>query len=393
MELIARGWPLMTAAREVGISRSAAYLWRDGGQVCDKDGSMRIVAPLEPASLRPISARFLSEEERIQIADLASEGHGPTAIGQRLGRSASTVSRELRRNRHVSGQYRPFHAHRQAAVRRFRPKPLRISTTPALRKYVGDKLASKWSPVQISLALRRDFPDDATMRLAPESIYLALYRPDSGLIVPKKPSPLRTGRDHRRAHSRISTAGRRFAQPMLSIHERGFPPEDRSQPGHWEGDLIVGPHNRSAIATLVERQTRSLALLKMETFTSAALYDALVAWSKTLPGSLRRTLTWDQGKEMSKHLDITATTGMRIYFCDRASPWQRGTNENTNGLLRQYFPKSTDLGRYSHSDLARVEQELNQRPRRALGDKTPAELFEALLASNTNTPVATTTGT
>jgi len=341
----------MTAAREVGISRSAAYLWRDGGQVRDKDGSMRIVAPLEPASLRPISPRFLSEEERIRIADLASEGYGPTAIGGRLGRSASTVSRELSRNRHVSGQYRPFHAHRQAAVRRFRPKPLRLSTVPALRNYVGEKLGSKWSPVEISRALLRDFSNDATMRLAQESIYLVLYRPDSGLIVPKKPSPLRTPRDHRRAHARVSTAGRRFAQPMLSIHDRGFPPEDRSQPGHWEGDLIVGRHNRSAIAALVERQTRSLALLKMATFTSAALYDVLVAWSRTLPTPLRRTLTWDQGKEMSKHLDITATTGMRIFFCDRAGRWQRGTNENTNGLIRQYFPKSTDLANTARQTL------------------------------------------
>ena len=180
---------------------------------------------------------------------------------------------------------------------------------------------------------------------------------------------------------------------MLSIHDRGFPLGDRSQPGHWEGDLIVGPHNRSAIATLVERPTRSLSLLKMKTFTSAALYDALVAWSKTLPASLRQTLFWDQGKEMSKHLDNTATTSITIYFCDRASPWQRATNENTNGLLRQYFPKSADLGKYSQSDLARVQQELNQRPHRALGNKTPAELFQALLASNTETPVATTTGT
>ena len=193
MELIARGWPIATAAREVGVSRSATYLWRDGATVRDKNGTMRIVSPLEPASLRLISVRFLSEEERIRIADLASEGHGPAVIGQWLSRSASTVSRELRRNRHVSGQYRPFHAHRQAAVRRYRPKPLRLSTTPALMKYVSERLETKWSPGQISRGLRRDFLNDSTMRLALESIYLALYRPDSGLIIPQKPSPLRTG--------------------------------------------------------------------------------------------------------------------------------------------------------------------------------------------------------
>lgn len=159
------------------------------------------------------------------------------------------MKRELRRNRHVSGQYRPFYAHQQVPARRFRPKPLRFSTTPALRKYVGEQLAYKWSTLQISRVLRRDFSDDSMMCLAPESIYLALYRPDSGLVAPKKCSTLRTGRDHRRAHSRVSRAGRRFAQPMLSTHERGFPPADLSQPGHWEADLIVGSHNRSAIAT------------------------------------------------------------------------------------------------------------------------------------------------
>jgi IS30 family transposase len=188
---------------------------------------------------------------------------------------------------------------------------------------------------------------------------VALYRPNSGLIIPHKPSPLRTGRTHRKAHSRVSLAGRRFAQPMLSIHERCFPPQDRSEAGHWEGDLIVGPRNRSAIATLVERQTRCLVLLKMETFTSIALHDVLVAWSRQLPPALRKSLTWDQGKEMSKHLETTARTGMKVFFCDRASPWQRGTNENTNGLIRQYFPKSTDLSKYTEADLARVQRELN----------------------------------
>lgn len=381
MGLIARGWPLATAAREVGVSRSAAYLWRDGATVRDKNGSVRHVAPLEPLALKPISPRFLSEEERIRIADLASRGVGPTGIGVIVGRSASTVSRELRRNRHDSGQYRPFHAHRQAALRRRRPKPIKIETNEVLREYVSSRLSKKWSPQQISRSLRAAHPGESGMYVAPESIYLAIYRRIPGVIVKQERSPLRTGRDHRRAHTRVSRAGRRFAQPMLTIHERGFDPDDRSDPGHLEGDLIVGPHNRSAIGTLVERNTRYLRLVHLEAFTAAAVHDSLVRILGQVPPQLRQSLTWDQGREMAKHLDITEATGTKIYFCDRASPWQRGTNENTNGLLRQYFPKSTDLSKHSPEDLARVERELNERPRITLGDRTPAEVFACLLQS------------
>ena len=306
---------------------------------------MRHVAPLEPLSLKPISSRFLSEEERIRIADLASRGVGVAAIGVVVGRSASTISRELRRNRHHSGQYRPFHAHRQAALRRRRPKTIKLETNEVLREYVSSRLSKKWSPQQISRSLRAVHPGDSGMYVAPESIYMAIYRRIPGVVVKPEPPPLRTGRDHRRAHSRVSRAGRRFAQPMVTIHERGFDPEDRSDPGHWEGDLIVGPHNRSAIGTLVERSTRYLRLVHLEAFTAAATYESLVRVLGQVPATLRKSLTWDQGREMSKHLDITEATGTPIYFCDRASAWQRGTNENTNGLLRQYFPKSTDLSK------------------------------------------------
>jgi IS30 family transposase len=168
---------------------------------------------------------------------------------------------------------------------------------------------------------------------------------------------------------------------MLSVHERGFEPTDRSEAGHWEGDLIVGPHNRSAIGTLVERQTRYVKLLHLPAHNSVELHAALVRELKQLPPPLRRTLTWDQGTEMAKHLDVTTDTGTRIYFCDAASPWQRGSNENTNGLLRQYFPKSTDLSVHTARDLARVENELNKRPRIVLSDRAPHDLFTALLAS------------
>lgn len=383
LELLARGLSMRAACRELGIARSTGHIWKNGTVGRLKDGTVKVVPPLEPLAARIISPRFLSEQERIQVADLASNGHGPTAIGKALGRSPSTISRELRRNLHPSGQYRPFHAHAVAATRRRRSHPLKLMTDPTLRAYVSDRLRQRWSPQQISRALRLAHPNDPTRRVATETIYQAIYRPGCGILRKPAPSPLRTGRDHRRGHTRQLRAGRRFAQPMLSVHERGFEPTNRSEAGHWEGDLIVGPHNRSAIGTLVERQTRYVKLLHLTAHNSTALHAALVRVLGQLPPPLRRTLTWDQGTEMAKHLDVTTDTGTRIYFCDAASPWQRGSNENTNGLLRQYFPKSTDLSVHTARDLTRVEAELNQRPRIVLNDRTPADLFNALLASGT----------
>lgn len=381
LELLAHGSSLAGACREAGVSRSTGNIWKNGTLVRRKDGTVKFVPPLEPLASRTISPRFLSEQERIQIADLASRGHGPTAIGKLLGRSPSTISRELRRNRHASGQYRPFHAHALAATRRRRAHPLKLRTDPVLRAYVIERLRERWSPQQISRALRLAHPDDPSRRVATETIYQAVYRPGSGIVRKPASSPLRTGRDHRRGQTRQVRARRRFAQPMLSVHERGFDPVDRSVAGHWEGDLIVGPHNRSAIGTLVERQTRYVKLLHLPAHNSIELHAALVRTLRELPPTLRRTLTWDQGTEMAKHLDVTADTGTKIYFCDAGSPWQRGSNENTNGLLRQYFPKSTDLSIHTARDLTRVETELNRRPRIVLNDRSPHEVFTALLTS------------
>ena len=381
LELLAHGSSLAGACREVGVSRSTGNIWKNGTVVRRKDGTVKVVPPLEPLASRPISPRFLSESERIQIADLASRGHGPTAIGKLLARSPSTISRELRRNRHASGQYRPFHAHALAATRRRRSHPLKLRTDSVLRAYVLERLRERWSPQQISRALRLAHPDEPARRVATETIYQAIYRPGSGILRKPATSPLRTGRDHRRGQTRQVRARRRFAQPMLSVHERGFDPVDRSVAGHWEGDLILGPHNRSAIGTLVERQTRYVKLLHLSAHNSIELHAALVRALRELPPTLRRTLTWDQGTEMAKHLDVTADTGTKIYFCDAASPWQRGSNENTNGLLRQYFPKSTDLSIHTARDLARVESELNRRPRMVLNDRSPQDLFKGLLAS------------
>jgi IS30 family transposase len=387
LELLAQGWSVRGACRELGIDRSSGNTWKNGAMVRRKDGTVKFVPPLEPLSVRIISPRFLSEDERVQIADLAHRGLGPTAIGQAMGRAPSTISRELRRNLHPSGEYRPFHAHSAAATRRRRIRPLKLAADPVLHSYVLGRLRERWSPQQIARALRLAYPNDSGRRVATETIYQAVYRPGSGMIRKPAPSPLRTGRDHRRGHCRQMRAGRRFAQPMLSVHDRGFEPTDRSVAGHWEGDLIVGPHNRSAIGTLVERQTRYVKLLHLPAHNSTELLTALVKTLNELPPPLRRTVTWDQGTEMARHLDITHATGTRIYFCDAASPWQRGSNENTNGLLRQYFPKSTNLAVHTPRDLARVENELNRRPRITLGDRTPAELFAALLASENQPPL------
>ncbi len=380
MELLNKGVSIRAACREIGVCRQIGQNWENGVTVIRKDGSVKHVPPLHPLSTRLISPRFLSEAERVLIADLFSQGLGPTTIGARVGRSASTISRELRRNSDAWGRYRPFDAHVRAAIRRQRPKTTKLAGNGELFHFVHAKLTCKWSPQQITRALRVRYPDNPSMRLCHESIYVAIYRPSSGLFRKPVGSPLRTGRDHRRAHTRATKARRRFAQPMLSIHEREFAPSDRSVPGHWEGDLIVGSHNRSVIGTLVERQTRYVKLLHLPSRDSQTLYAALVAGMGHLPEGLRKTLTWDQGTEMASHLDVTRDTGMTVYFCDPASPWQRGSNENTNGLLRQYFPKFTDLTKYRPQDLIQVENELNNRPRLILGDKPPVELFNQLLA-------------
>jgi transposase, IS30 family len=262
----------------------------------------------------------------------------------------------------------------------------RLQASPELLQAVGELLAQRWSPQQISRDLRRKFPGKPRMWLCHESIYQAIYQPGSPLMRPSPlaahhRSPLRTGRDHRRAHQHAERRRPRFEQPMLTIGQRPFQPEDRSQAGHWEGDLIIGKDQGSAIGTLVERQTRTVRLLHMPYRDSDSLHDALKARMADLPPVLLRSITWDQGTEMARHLTITRSLGAPVYFCDSHSPWQRGSNENMNGLLRDYFPKGTDLSIHSPRHLLAVENELNNRPRRVLGDRSPAELFAAVLAS------------
>ena len=286
----------------------------------------------------------------------------------------------------MAGGYRPFEAHRRATARRARRHRRRIETNGELRQLVAGFLVRRWSPEQISRQLRLRFPGQPVMWLCHESIYQAIYQPGSLLMRPSplaahQRSPLRTGRDHRRAHQRVARRRPRFEQPMLTIRQRPFQPGDRSQAGHWEGDLIIGKDQGSAIGTLVERQTRMVRLLPMPSRDSGSLHAALTVRMADLPAMLLRSITWDQGTEMARHRTITRSLGTPIYFCDSHSPWQRGSNENMNGLLRDYFPKGTDLSAHSPHHLLAVENELNNRPRRVLGDRTPAELFAALLAS------------
>jgi len=387
MELRARGWSVRAAAREVGVSRSAATNWTRGYKTYRNGVEVGFIAPLDPLAVRQISPRYLSQDERIEIADLRRAGLSVRAIGERLGRSPSTVSRELRRNAPAGGGYQPFDAHRRATARRGRHHPRRVDTNEQLSSMLTELLGQRWSPQQISRHLRLRFPEDRSMWLCHESIYQAVYQPNSRFIrpsrlAPHRRSPLRTGRDHRRAHQCQHRRRPRFQQPMLSIHDRPFLPIDRSQAGHWEGDLIIGNNHLSAIGTLVERQTRMLRLVHLTRADSDTLHAALVARMQDLPPELMRSITWDQGTEMARHLATTDKLGAPVYFCDSRSPWQRGSNENTNGLLRDYFPKGVCLTGHSPAHLLAVEDELNNRPRKVLQHRSPAHLFATLLASH-----------
>lgn len=392
MRLLSKGWSVASARREVGVSRTTGNRWKNGYNLFHQGELVGFVPALDPVVERRISARFLSADERVDIGDRLRAGESIRAIAAALGRSPSTISRELRRHDRGDGIYRPFEAQRAAARKRARPRPARISSNPELYEVVASLLAQRWSPQQICRDLRARFPDQRGMWLSPETIYRAIYQPNSTLRRPSpgRPaarSPLRTGRDHRRAQVRAGHRRRRFAATMTSIHDRPFPPEDRSEPGHWEGDLIVGPAHRSAIGTLVERQSRLVKLIHLERADSRTLHQALVRELSSLPRHVLRTITWDQGTEMAAHEKIATDLGVDIYFCDPCSPWQRPSNENTNGLLRDYFPKGADLSTHTRADLLRVEQEFNQRPRAVLGHRTPAALFAALLASPNQPPL------
>ncbi|WP_344861620.1 IS30 family transposase [Amycolatopsis ultiminotia] len=329
-----------------------------------------------PMLEKPISRRYLTHNDRIEIADGLAQGVPVKTIAARIGKSHQTIYLEIARNRKPDGRYQPWYAHNQAYLRRQRPKPRRFTMDAELRTVVAAKLARHWSPGQISRWLRRRFPRRIGWHVCTETIYESVYR---GLITAVSVANLRTGRTyrHRRGRGRSRDGALKQSTKMRSIHTRPARVQSRQQTGHREGDLLVGAGQRSAIATLVERKTRFAVLVRLERDHSASsVRDALINAFRALPFGLRRSLTWDQGNEMFHHERIEKITGMRIYFADPHSPWQRGSNENVNGLLRQYLPKGTNLNAWSSKQLDQVAAELNNRPRRCLGDRTPQQLMQ-----------------
>jgi IS30 family transposase len=393
LELVEQGWSTARAAREVGVHPRTARDWRGGvrhsgnrrtypnGVVVDSNTGTRYTSSMTKDATAVISDRYLSLEDRLAIADGLIVRRSLSVIAAGIGKDKSTVSREVR-DRSIEGIYLPHHAHRAAANARARPKTSKLVEKPRLRQRVEKGLERKLSPEQISNRLVTDFPDDESMRVSHETIYQALYFQARGGLKREVQQALRTGRTRRKPQRQPGQRQHRFIDEMVMISERPAEVEDRAVPGHWEGDLIVGELNKTAIGTLVERTTRYTMLVHLpDGHEAEQVRDGLIKTVMTLPAHLRGSLTWDQGSEMAKHLQFKLATDMAVYFCDPASPWQRGTNENTNGLLRQYFPKSTDLSIHGPEDLEHVAQELNGRPRKTLGWDTPAERLRDLLTT------------
>jgi len=377
--LIRQGVNNSEACRRVGVNRKTGTRWRYGRNVRNTAGEPVHYPAVTSKPASPRSSRYLSLEERTMIADLRRERWGVREIARRIGRAASTVSRELLNNTDNGGRYGPHTAQAKAQARMPRPRRRRVATDPVLGAAVCELLTKKWSPEQVAHELSVRFAGQPLWQLCPESIYQAIYDPDTALTRPAKVS-LRSRRRRRRRRTQGLQRGR--LPQMRMIGQRPAHVEDRRQAGHWEGDLIMGTGNRSAIGTLVERQARFVMLVHLPGEHSAeAVREGVNRAFAALPTALRGTLTWDQGVEMAQHQQIASATGMDVFFCDAHSPWQRGSNENMNGLLRQYFPKGTDLRVHNASDLQATADEINQRPRKTLDWATPAGLFDQLLST------------
>ena len=321
----------------------------------------------------------LTEREEISLG--IARGESFAGVARRLDRPTSTVSREVKRNG-GRGRYRAVAAEREARWRCRRPRGLKLVHNVRLREFVVAGLQQRWSPRQISVRLRREFPDDPSMRVSHETIYQALFCQARGALRKELAAELRSGRTQRRP--RVRPTRHEVLGTKVMISERPAEAEDRAVPGHWEGDLIKGAHNRSALVSLVERSTRYTMIGALpDGVTAAAVSERLATLMGAVPTHLARSLTWDQGSEMAQHRGFTTTSGIAVYFCDPHSPWQRPTNENTNGLLRQYYPKGTDLRLVDQTDADRVAIELNGRPRVVLDRATPAEQLQALIAHTT----------
>ena len=420
--LIATGITSAEAALKVGVSVPVGARW------------FRHAGGMTPLSLDAPSGRYLSFEEREEIALLRAKDKGVREIARELGRDPGTISRELRRNaatRSGKQEYRALVAQWKAQQAARRPKVAKLVTNDLLREYVQERLAGTvrrpdgsvvegptppawkglnkphradrrwslaWSPEQISHRLKIDFPDDGSMRISHEAIYQSLFIEGRGALKRELVACLRTGRALRQPRERSRNKPQGHVTEDVVLSERPAEADDRAVPGHWEGDLIIGT-GRSAIGTLIERSSRSTLLVHLPRlegwgkipvvkngaslggYGAVAMNAALASSITSLPIQLRKTLTWDRGKELSGHAQLTLDTGTKVFFADPPSPWQRPTNENTNGLLRQYFPKGTDLSRWSATDLEAVALALNNRPRKVLGWRTPAEVFAEQLQS------------
>jgi IS30 family transposase len=427
---VARGLKTEDAAREAGVSGPVAFRW------------FRHAGGVNPCLSATVSGRYLSFGEREEIALLRAQGRGVREIARRLRRSPSTISRELRRNASTRTwrlEYKASVAQWHAERRARRPKVAKLVASGRLCAYVQERLSGVlcggggqavgppgprwsgrnkphrvdrrwvqgWSPEQIASRLRVDFPDDPSMRISHEAIYQALYVQGRGALRRELVACLRTGRALRVPRARARRKAWAHVTPEVMISERPAEAADRAVPGHWEGDLLIGLE-RSAIGTLVERATRFTILIHLPRedgygtipraknspalagYGAVTMKNALASTMTTLPEQLRRSLTWDRGKELSQHAAFKVETRIPVYFADPQSPWQRGTNENTNGLLRQYFPRGTDLARWSADELEAVAAALNSRPRKTLDWRTPAEALNEYLQSSQQTGVATT---
>ena len=325
------------------------------------------------------SPRALNLAEREEVSRALVAGHSIRSIAAAQGRAPSTISREIRRNGGVE-RYRASHADQAAWDRAHRPKACKLALHPALAKRVADKLQQQWSPQQIAGWLMHTYPNDATCQVSHETIYRTLFIQSRGALKKELLEHLRRTRAMRRSrHHTQKTADHGRISDTISIHERSASVEDRAVPGHWEGDLLCGSGN-SQIATLVERSTRYVMLVKVDRKDTQTVVDALIRTARKLPNELYKSLTWDRGKEMADHRRFTLATDIQVYFCDPQSPWQRGSNENTNGLLRQYFPKGIDLSAFSQAKLNEVARKLNERPRKTLGFETPIERYRQAVA-------------
>ncbi len=394
-EVVRAGATRTEAALAAGVAEQSARRWfHQAGGV------------LPPSVPEASSGRYLSMSEREEIFAGVERGESIRRIAKAVGRDPSTVLRELRHNmrhqlyrsrspfsqrRTLAWNYRPSVAQERAKRLASRPKTAKLANNAVLREVVQAKLVKKLSPEQISRQLRKQFPDDPEMQVSHETIYQSIYVQGRGALRRELAVCLRTGRALRRPHRKGQERRGRIPN-MINISERPAEVEDRAVPGHWEGDLIVGKYGRSAIGTLVERKTRYLILLHLPNGQSAEEVEkAMVAATKRLPETVWKSLTWDQGNEMTNHARISVATNLDIYFCDPASPWQRGSNENTNGLLRQYFPKGTDLSQHSAEYLEFVSAEMNERPRKTLDWLEPREALAHILSESSRQPAVAST--